>query len=78
MRALLICGILLFSGAATAQDRPSCLDNCDNPYVTCRQQCPGVGPECIRSAAQCAHERTDCKRQCMLQFPSPLLPPSKK
>jgi hypothetical protein len=45
MRALLICGILLFSGAATAQDRGSCFTNCDAIYFTCRHQCSGIGPE---------------------------------
>jgi hypothetical protein len=42
MRAWLICGILLFSGAATAQDRSSCFKNCDAIYYTCYDQCPGT------------------------------------
>jgi hypothetical protein len=33
MRALLIFGILLFLGAAAAQDRSSCFKNCDALYV---------------------------------------------
>jgi hypothetical protein len=28
MRALVICGVLLLSGTATAQDRASCFHNC--------------------------------------------------
>jgi hypothetical protein len=75
MKTLLICGMLLFSGVAAAQDRPSCLHACDKPYSACRETCPIGDPEC---AAQCARQRTDCKRQCILEFPDPLLPPPKK
>jgi hypothetical protein len=74
MKTLLICGMLLFSGVAAAEDRTSCLHTCNNPYSTCRETCPN-GPEC---AAQCARQRTDCKRQCILEFPTPLLAPAKK
>jgi hypothetical protein len=73
MKNLLICGMLLFSGAAAAQDRPSCLHSCDDPYSTCRQMCPNRRPEC---PAQCARQRIDCKRQCILQFSKPLPPKS--
>ena len=44
MRALVICGVLLFSATATAQDRASCFHNCVDTYYECRHKCPFIGP----------------------------------
>ena len=71
MRALLICGILLFSGAATAQDRSSCFKNCDAIYYTCHDQCPGT-TACVQ---RCVQQNNECKKQCNLRYP---LPPPKQ
>ena len=40
MRALLICGILLFSGAATARTATRASQAVRRPLPACRQQCP--------------------------------------
>jgi hypothetical protein len=69
MRALLICGILLFSGAAAAQDRSSCFKNCDAIYYTCHDQCPGT-TACVQ---RCVQQNNECKKQCNLQYPLPPL-----
>ena len=78
MRPLLICGILLFSGTATAQDRSSCFTNCDADYFTCRHQCPNIGPESTACVQRCVQQINECKKQCNLRYPHPLLPPPKQ
>jgi hypothetical protein len=80
MRALLICGILLFSGAATAQDRNSCFTSCkEDPYLACRQQCPrDKQPEFAACVQECVRQFNDCKKQCNLRYPNPGFPPPKQ
>ncbi len=80
MRALLICGILLFSGAATAQDRNSCFTSCkEAPYLTCRQQCPrDQQPEFAVCVQECVRQFNECKKQCNLRYPHALSPPPKQ
>lgn len=78
MRALLICGLLLLSGAATAQDRNSCFKNCDATYFACRHQCPLDVPESTPCAQQCIQQINECKKHCNLRYPRPLFPPSKQ
>ena len=69
MRALLICAMLLFSGAATAQDRSSCFKNYDAIYYTCHDQCPGT-TACVQ---RCVQQINECKKQCNLRYPLPPL-----
>jgi hypothetical protein len=79
MRALLICGLLLFSGAATAQDRNSCFTSCKDPYLTCRQQCPrDKQPELATCVKECVRQFNECKKQCNLRYPHPVVPPPKQ
>ena len=78
MRPLLICGILLFSGAATAEDRSSCFTNCDADYFTCRHQCPNIGHEFTACVQRCVQQINECKKQCNLRYPHPLFPPPKQ
>jgi hypothetical protein len=77
MRALVICGVLLFSGTA-AQDRASCFLNCDDIFFGCRHQCPLVGPESTTCVQTCVAQINECKKQCNRRYPNPLLPPPKK
>jgi hypothetical protein len=77
MRALVICGVLLFSGTATAQDRASCFRDCVGIFW-CRHQCPVVGPESTTCKQTCVAQIKECKKQCNRQYPNPLLPPPKK
>jgi hypothetical protein len=74
MRALAICGVLLFSGTATAQDRASCFHDCVDIYYGCRHQCPLVGPESTRCVQTCVVQINECKKQCNRRYPNPLLP----
>jgi len=78
MRALLICGILLFSAVATAQDRSSCFTNCGAIYFTCRHQCPIIGPESTACVQRCVQQINECKKQCNLRYPLPLFPPPRQ
>ena len=71
MRPWVICGILLFSGAATAQTRSSCFTNCLAIYFTCRHQCPFIGPESTACAQRCVQQINECKKQCNLNYPHP-------
>jgi hypothetical protein len=65
MGALLICGMLLFSGAATAQDRSSCFKNCDAIYYTCHDQCPGT-TACVQ---RCVQQINECKSSATYDIP---------
>jgi hypothetical protein len=60
MRALVICGILLFSETAAARDRTSCFLDCADINFSCRQQCPGV--ESRMCAGTCVDEEKECKK----------------
>lgn len=71
MRALVICGVLLFSGTATAQDRASCFHNCVEIYYGCRHQCPLVGPESTPCVQTCVAQTNECKKQCNRRYPNP-------
>jgi hypothetical protein len=74
MRALWICGILLFSGGATAQDRSSCFTNCDEDYFTCRHECPTTGLESTACVQRCVQQINECKKQCNVRYPRPAPP----
>jgi hypothetical protein len=75
MRALVICGVLLFSGTATALDRASCFHDClVIIFYGCRHQCPLDGPEATRCAQTCVAKISECKKECNRQYPD-LTPP---
>jgi hypothetical protein len=71
MRALVICGVLLLSGTATAQDRASCFHNCVEIYYGCRHQCPLVGSESTPCVQTCVAQTNECKKQCNRRYPNP-------